>query len=528
MYPGIHASAQPDKPAVIVARTGRVVTYGELEERSLRLANHVRAAGLAPGDHLALVSDNDPRCLEVYWAALRSGLYVTAVNSHLTADEAAYIVRDCGARVVIVSAALPELAAELVPRTPQVRERLAYGPVAALRAQPAAYEDYERVLAAASPKPPERQPRGADMLYSSGTTGRPKGIRPPLSGDDITDSPSPLAALFSGLYGFGTETVYLSPAPLYHAAPLRFCAVVTAVGGTVVLMDAFDAAGALELIERYRVTHGQWVPTMFVRMLKLPEAERARYDVSSLRVAIHAAAPCPIEVKRRMMAWWGPVLYEYYAATEGNGLTVITPKEWLRKPGSVGRSGLLGEVRICADDGTEVAAGTTGTVYFAREELPFTYHNDPDRTAEARHPLHPAWTTTGDIGHLDEDGYLFLTDRAAFTIISGGVNIYPQEIEDCLALHPKVADVAVIGVPDPEMGESVHAVVEAEPPGPVGPPGQARPGEPAGPGLEGELLAYLREHLAGYKVPRSLEFTDRLPRTPTGKLAKGALRRARR
>ncbi|MGY1439055.1 AMP-binding protein [Streptomyces reniochalinae] len=366
------------------------------------------------------------------------------------------------------------------------------------------------------------------MLYSSGTTGRPKGVRPPLSGDDITDSPNPLAVLFSELYGFDTDTVYLSPAPLYHAAPLRFCAVVTAAGGTVVLMDAFDAAGTLEAIERYRVTHGQWVPTMFVRMLKLPEAERARYDVSSLRVAIHAAAPCPAEVKRRMMEWWGPVLYEYYAATEGNGLTVITPEEWLRKPGSVGRSGLLGEVRVCADDGTEVEAGTTGTVYFAREELPFTYHNAPDRTAEARHPLHPAWTTTGDIGHVDEDGYLFLTDRAAFTIISGGVNIYPREIEDCLALHPKVADVAVIGVPDAEMGESVHAVVEAEPTAPARPEGSQVRGGSEGPGLEEELLAYLREHLAGYKVPRSVEFTDRLPRTPTGKLAKGVLRRARR
>ncbi|MGI5347814.1 acyl-CoA synthetase [Streptomyces sp. CA-250714] len=515
MYPGVHASADPDKPAVRTARTGEVLTYGQLEERSVRLANRLHSAGLRPGDHLALLSDNDARCLEVYWAALRSGLYITAVNCHLTPDEAAYIVRDCGARALIVSAALPELATALVPRIQGVTVRLAYGNSQGAAQVYDSYDDYEEALAGSSPKRPARQPRGADMLYSSGTTGRPKGIQPPLSGEELTAAPSPLVTLFSALYGFDTSTVYLSPAPLYHAAPLRFCAVVTATGGTVVLMDSFEPVPALELIERNRVTHSQWVPTMFVRMLKLPEEVRSRYDLSSLRVAIHAAAPCPTEVKRRMMEWWGPVLYEYYASTEGNGLTAITPQEWLRKPGSVGRSGPLGEVRICADDGSEVPVGTTGTVYFARDELPFTYHNDPARTAEAQHPRHPTWTTTGDIGHVDEDGYLFLTDRKAFTIISGGVNIYPQEIEDCLTLHPKVTDVAVIGVPDAEMGESVHAVVQPEP--------DAAPA--AGPLLERELLEYVREHLAGYKVPRSVEFTDRLPRTPTGKLAKGVLKR---
>ncbi|MFI7241897.1 acyl-CoA synthetase [Streptomyces qinglanensis] len=563
MYPGVHASADPDKPAVLADRTGEVLTYGQLEERSVRLANRLHAAGLRPGDHLALLSDNDPRCLEVYWAALRSGLYLTAVNSHLTPDEAACIVRDCGARALVVSAALAELATALVPRTPQIAVRLAYGSRggppqeqpwgsdrrngadhrqdrsqdqdqnrgrgrgqdqnrvrgggnerAGERSGLAEHGDYEQALANASPRPPAHQPRGADMLYSSGTTGRPKGIQPPLPGDDLTTSASPLVTLFTALYGFDTSTVYLSPAPLYHAAPLRFCAVVTATGGTVVLMDGFEPVRALELLERHEVTHSQWVPTMFVRMLKLPEEVRTRYGRPSLRVAVHAAAPCPAEVKRRMMEWWGPVLYEYYASTEGNGLTAITPQEWLRKPGSVGRSGPLGEVRVCADDGTEVPAGVTGTVYFARDELPFTYHNDPGRTAEAQHPRHPTWTTTGDIGHVDEDGYLFLTDRKAFTIISGGVNIYPQEIEDCLTLHPKVADVAVLGVPDAEMGESVHAVVQA-----------AADSAPApGAELERELLAYVREHLAGYKVPRTVEFTDRLPRTPTGKLAKGVLK----
>jgi fatty-acyl-CoA synthase len=350
------------------------------------------------------------------------------------------------------------------------------------------------------------------MLYSSGTTGRPKGIQPTLSGEDITRAPSVYAAVFAPLYGFDAETVYLSPAPLYHAAPLRFCGVVTATGGTVVLMDAFDAELSLELIERYGVTHGQWVPTMFVRMLKLPTQVRQRYDLSSLWVAIHAAAPCPTEVKHRMLEWWGPVLYEYYSSTEGNGLTVITPQEWLRKPGSVGRSGLLGDLRVCDEDGTELPPGATGTIYFAREERPFAYHNDPERTAEAQHPHHPGWTTTGDIGHVDEDGYLFLTDRKAFTIISGGVNIYPQEIENCLTLHPMVADVAVVGVPDADRGEAVCAVVQPEP--------DAVPGAE----LERELLAYVRERIARYKVPRAVEFTEQLPRTPTGKLAKGSLR----
>lgn len=511
MYPGAHAPAHPDKPAVITARTGEALSYAQLEERSVRLANRLLDAGLRPGDHLALLSDNDARCMEVYWAAMRSGLYLTAVNSHLTPDETAYIVEDCGATVLIVAEPLAELATALVPRTPGVKLRMAYGSSDTF-VPPEDHASYERALADASPAPPARQPRGADMLYSSGTTGRPKGVQPPLLGTDITEGPSVYTAVFAPVYGFGPETVYLSPAPLYHAAPLRFCGMITATGGTVVLMDSFDAEECLALIERYRVTHGQWVPTMFVRMLKLPEEIRSRHDLSSLRVAIHAAAPCPTEVKHRMLEWWGPVLYEYYSSTEGNGLTVITPQEWLRKPGSVGRSGLLGDLRVCDEAGTVLPPGATGTVYFARERTPFAYHNDPARTAEAQHPEHSNWTTTGDIGHVDEEGYLFLTDRKAFTIISGGVNIYPQEIEDCLTLHPRVADVAVVGVHDAEMGESVRAVVLPE------------PGVAPGPELERELLAYVRERMAGHKVPRSVEFTDTLPRTPTGKLAKGALR----
>ncbi|MFE0177327.1 acyl-CoA synthetase [Streptomyces sp. NPDC059002] len=502
MYPGAY---DPARTAVVTADGTRKITYGQLEERSLRLADHLRAAGLRRGDHLALLCDNDPRALEVYWAVMRSGLYLTAVNHHLSAEEAAYIVRDCGAAVLIVSGSLTELGARVT--------ELAGGPQLVLGLDDGTYE---KALDAASAVPPARQPLGADMLYSSGTTGRPKGVEPTLPEGDVREQPTTYTLIFQTMYGFGEDTVYLCPAPIYHAAPLRFCGVVTATGGTVVLMDAFDAEGALAAVQRYRVTHSQWVPTMFVRMLKLPARVRERYDVTSMKVAIHAAAPCPVEVKRRMMEWWGPVLYEYYSSTEGNGITFIAPDEWLRKPGSVGRDGLLGALRICDESGRLLPAGATGTVYFEREDVPFRYHNDTGRTREAQHPEHPNWTTTGDIGHVDEDGYLFLTDRRAFMIISGGVNVYPQESEDVLVLHPAVADVAVVGVPDAEMGEAVKAVVQVE------------QGFAAGPELARELIDFARERIAHYKAPRSVDFTERLPRTPTGKLAKARLRDAYR
>ncbi|MET9024532.1 acyl-CoA synthetase [Nocardia sp. NPDC004168] len=506
MYPGAHVDRFPEKPAVVVAETGEALTYRELEENSVRLARHLYDAGLRKGDHVALLSGNDPKIYEVYWAALRTGLYITAVNRHLSPSEISYIVNDCGARALIVSAGLADAAERIVPETPAVELRLAFGgPVPG-------YKSYEEAKAAATPEPLPDQPRGADMLYSSGTTGRPKGIKQPLPERQVGDAPGDTyTAIFGPLYGFDTETVYLSPAPLYHAAPLRFGGVVHALGGTLVIMEKFDAEQALAAIERYRVTHSQWVPTMFVRMLKLDEAVRARYDVSSLRVAVHAAAPCPVDVKRAMIDWWGPILHEYYASTEANGATFIDSEQWLRKPGSVGTAG-LGTIRVCGDDGAELPTGAIGTVYFERDEAPFAYHNDPAKTAEAVHPDHPTWTTTGDIGYVDEEGYLFLTDRKAFMIISGGVNIYPQEVEDALALHPKVFDVAVIGVPDQEMGESVKAVV------------QPAPGAEPGPALATQLREYLRDRIAHYKVPRSFDFADDLPRTPTGKLVKGKLR----
>jgi fatty-acyl-CoA synthase len=503
MHPGVHAARSPGKPAVVMAGSGETLSYAGLDERSARLARYLHDRGLRPGSHIALLTDNRPTAFEVYWAALRSGLYITAVNSHLAPAEISYIVNDCGAEALVVSAALREAAGELATTTPRVRIRLAFGGPAE------GCERYEDALREVSSDPLPSQPRGTDMLYSSGTTGRPKGVKRPLPGTQI-DDPG-LASVFAPIYGFGPDTVYLSPAPIYHAAPLRFSGVIQAVGGTVVMMERFGPAEALAAIERHRVTHSQWVPTMFVRMLKLSPPERDGHDLSSHRVAIHAAAPCPPEVKRAMIGWWGPILHEYYAATEGNGITFIDSKQWLRKPGSVGQAG-LGTIRICADDGRELPPGEIGTVYFERDELPFGYHNDPAKTAQAQHPRHPTWSTTGDIGYLDGDGFLFLTDRKAFMIISGGVNIYPQEIENALTLHPKVLDVAVIGIPDEEMGEAVQAIV------------QPAPGVPAGPDLAAELRGYLRDRIAHYKVPRGIDFAPQLPRTPAGKLLKGQLR----
>lgn len=505
MYPGTHAQQTPDKLAIVMADTGEKLTYRELDERSAKLARVLHDAGLGKGDHIAFLAPNSPEVFVMLWAALRSGLYVTAINHHLAPAEVAYIVDDCGAQALLVSAAIRELAEAVVADTPKVHTRLAFGGAVA------GYESYEDALVAASAEPLAEQPRGIDMLYSSGTTGRPKGVKPALPERQVHEPGDPFLAVFGPMYGFDAEMVYYSPAPTYHAAPLRFGGMVTAVGGTLVLAEKFDAENSLRIIQEHRVTHSQWVPTMFVRMLKLDPEIRANYDVSSLKVAIHAAAPCPVEVKQRMMDWWGPILHEYYASTEANGITLIGPEAWLSHPGSVGKAG-LGVIHICDDDGTDLPTGEVGTVYFEREALPFRYHNDPAKTKDAQHPQHENWTTTGDVGYVDAEGFLYLTDRKAFMIISGGVNIYPQEIEDALTLHPKVLDVAVIGIPDPEMGEQVKAVV------------QPAEGAEPGPELERELLEFVRERIAHFKAPRSIDFSDSLPRSATGKLVKRILK----
>lgn len=504
MYPGLHARTTPDKPAVILADSGEVVTYQQLDRNSAALATVLYDAGLRPGDVVAVLSDNAAEVFDVYWAAHRSGLYITAINHHLTSAEAAYIVNDSDARVLIVSAALRDLAVEVVRQLDTVEVLLAFG------GEVVGFARYEEALAAAGPALTE-QPCGAVMLYSSGTTGFPKGVKPPLPQRSVDEPGDPIVAIASGIFGMTASDVYLSSAPVYHAAPLRWCGMVQALGGTVVLMPKFDAEATLKYIEQYRVTAAQMVPTMFVRLLKLDEGLRERYDLSSLRILIHAAAPCPVDVKQAMIDWLGPVLYEYYSSTEAHGMTFIDSGDWLTHPGSVGRS-VLGVVHICDDDGAELPTGEIGTVYFERDRLPFEYHNDPAKTAQAQHPAHPAWTTVGDLGRVDGDGYLYLADRKSFMIISGGVNIYPQEVENALALHPAVHDVAVIGVPNPEMGEEVKAVVQLS---------GGRSGSEA---LAGELIGYVRDRIAHFKAPRSVSFVDELPRTPTGKLVKSKLK----
>ena len=504
MYPGLHARTTPDKPAVILADSGEAVTYRELDHNSAALATVLHDAGLRSGDVVAVLSDNAAQVFDVYWAALRSGLYITAINHHLTPKEAAYIVKDSGARALIVSAALRDLAVEVAGQLDAVELLLAFG------GEVPGFARYDDALAAAGPALTE-QPCGAVMLYSSGTTGFPKGVKPPLPQRNVDEPGDPIAAIAGGIFGLGSSDIYLSPAPIYHAAPLRWCGMIQALGGTVVLMRKFDAESALKNIEKYRVTAAQMVPTMFVRLLKLDRELRDRYDLSTLRVLIHAAAPCPVDVKQAMIDWLGPVLYEYYSSTEAHGMTFIDSENWLAHPGSVGRS-VLGVLHICDDVGSELPAGEIGTVYFERDRRPFEYHNDPSKTAQAQHPDHPSWTTVGDLGYVDEDGYLYLADRKSFMIISGGVNIYPQEVENALALHPAVHDVAVIGVPHAEMGEEVKAVV------------QLSDGVSGSDALAGELIDYVRGRIAHFKAPRSVSFVDELPRTPTGKLVKNTLK----
>jgi fatty-acyl-CoA synthase len=395
-----------------MAESGRTLTYGALEDNSARLASALHAMGLRKGDVIAMLSDNAAEAFEIYWAALRSGLYITAVNWHLAAEEAAYILRDSGARVVIASFGVRELAERLVDLAPDVPRWYSFGGAIT------GYLPYAELLAVTEPRLTD-QPRGSEMLYSSGTTGRPKGIKPHLLPIQVGEPGDPLVGLLGHVFKISSDDVYLSPAPIYHTAPLKWCGSVQALGGTVVLMERFDAEKALAAIQKYRVTVTQMVPTMFVRMLQLPDAVRNAYDVSSLRMAVHAAAPCPPDVKDAMINWWGPVLVEYYGATEQHGSTVITTAEWRNKRGSVGKAA-LGVLHICDDDGNELPAGAVGTVYFERDVVPFEYHNDPEKTASSRHPENQNWSTVGDIGYVDEDGYLFLTDRKAFVIISGG------------------------------------------------------------------------------------------------------------
>jgi long-chain acyl-CoA synthetase len=505
LHPVVHAQSTPDKTALIMAATGESLTYRQLEERSNQGAQLFRKLGLKPGDGIAIFMENNIQFLPICWAAQRAGLYYTCISSRLTAGEVEYIARDCNAKVLIASHSLSKVAGGVVALLHGVKLFMVGDTIPG-------YENYEESAGAMPATRIADEIGGADMLYSSGTTGRPKGVRVPLQGLPI-DAPNALLAIVTALFGLSQDSIYLSPAPLYHAAPLRYSMTVHRLGGTVIVMEHFDAEEALKNIEKYKANASQWVPTMFVRMLKLPDAVRLKYDVSSMKSAIHAAAPCPIEVKRKMIEWWGPVIHEYYAGTEGNGFCYVNSTDWLAHPGTVGKS-LLGAIHICADEGNEVPIGEEGTIYFASATpaAMFEYHNDKKKTAESRHPAHADWSTLGDVGKLDEEGFLYLTDRKAFMIISGGVNIYPQETENLLIGHPKVADVAVIGVPNEDFGEEVKAVV------------QPADWADAGPALAEELLAYARENLSPIKCPRSVDFDRELPRHATGKLYKRLIR----
>jgi fatty-acyl-CoA synthase len=406
--------------------------------------------------------------------------------------------------VVFCSAGVRDLAEHVAKLVPDVQHWYSFGGAVD------GYRSYVQLLESAGQGRLTDQPRGSEMLYSSGTTGRPKGIKPRLLPTKIDEPGDPFVALLQHVFKLTDVDVYLSPAPIYHTAPLKWCAAMQALGATVVLMDRFDAEAALAAIQTHKVSVTQMVPTMFVRMLQLPAEIRGGYDTSSLRVAVHAAAPCPPDVKDAMIDWWGPILVEYYGATEQHGTTIITTAEWRTKRGSVGKAA-LGTLHICDDEGAELRPGDVGAIYFERDVAPFEYHKDPEKTAQSRHPQHDNWCTVGDIGYVDEDGYLFLTDRKAFMIISGGVNIYPQEIENVLTLHPKVFDVAVIGIPDPAMGEQVKAVI------------QLRDGQQPSETLADEIITYVRDRIAHYKAPRTVDFVDELPRLATGKLAKRVL-----
>jgi long-chain acyl-CoA synthetase len=491
-----------DKPAVILASTGTTISFAELEGRANRLAHYFRAAGLSEGDTVAVIMENNEHVHAVMWAARRSGLYYALINTHLTAAEAAYIVDNSGAKAVVGSRAMRAvcegLAAHLPGGLPDV--------LLVADDDVDGWARYPECIADQPVTPIADEVEGDLLQYSSGTTGRPKGIRRELPHLSPGEAPNMLMPLMNAV-GITGDSVYLSPGPLYHTAPAFWSTVVQSLGGTTVVMEKFNPEAALDAIQRYGITHGQFVPAMFVRMLKLPESVRNSYDVSSLKRVVHAAAPCPVDIKKQMIAWWGPIIDEYYASSEAVGASFIQAQDWLDHPGSVGRP-LVGIPHILDEDGRELPPGQPGEIFYEGGHS-FEYLKDDAKTSAAR-DAH-GWATVGDIGYLDDDGYLYLTDRRHHMIISGGVNIYPQEAEDLLITHPKVLDAAVFGIPDDEMGQSVKGVVQTVDPA------------DATDELAAELLDWLRDRLAHYKCPRSISFELQLPRTDIGKLYKQEL-----
>jgi long-chain acyl-CoA synthetase len=507
VYAAEHARQHPDQPLFIMASSGLVVTYAEYEARANKLAHLYRDQGLCRGDHVAILMENNVRMLEAEGAAERTGLYYTCINSYLSPDEAAYIVNDSQARVVVTSAAKRAVAADLPARCPKV-ERWLICDLAEDEQPPDGYERYESAVAAYPQTPVADEELGAAMLYSSGTTGQPKGILRALPEARPSD-PLPVMEFVKFMFQFREGMTYLSPAPLYHSAPQASVLNSVRLGATAIIMERFDPAQFLDLVGRYRVTHSQMVPTMFSRLLKLPDEVRAAADLSSLETIIHAAAPCPVPVKEQMIEWFGPIIVEYYGATEANGFTLCNSHEWLAHKGTVGKA-VLGELLILDDDSRPCPVGSPGIVWF-KGATNFEYFNAPDKTRESRDDS-GEMSTIGDVGYVDDDGYLYLTDRKSYMIISGGVNVYPQETENLLITHPDVMDAAVLGVPNEDLGEEVKAVV------------QLMAGIEAGPDVERALIAFCKEHLAHFKCPRSIDFVDELPRLPTGKLYKRLLR----
>ncbi len=504
MYSGAHANARAAQPAIIVAPSGEIVTYAELEARENRLAHLLRALGLKRLDHYAVFMENNAHYVECCGAGERSGLYYTCINSFLSAEELAYIINNCEARVLIFSQAKWVTALHALTGCPKVEFCIVVdGPGDGDRVL-----NLDEVTKVFPSTPIADEALGLAMLYSSGTTGQPKGIFRPLPEQSPQQS-SPVYDFLMELWRYRDGMIYLSPAPLYHTAPQLAVNLAIRKGATVIVMEKFDPETYLQLVEKYKVTHSQLVPTMFSRMLKLPEHIRKKYDLSSLEVIVHAAAPCPVQVKEQMIEWWGPIIHEYYGATEGLGFTACDSQEWLARRGTVGKV-VLGELHILDEEMKPCPTGAPGNLWF-KTVIPFEYFNDPAKTVEAR-TSDGTMSTVGDVGYVDGDGFLYLTDRATFMIVSGGVNIYPQECENLLITHPEVADAAVFGVPNEDLGEEVKAVVEL------------MPGVQPGPETVEKLMAFCAMHVSRQKCPRSIDFESSLPRLPTGKLYKRLLR----
>ncbi len=499
-HPSIYATSTPDKPAIIMTDSGEETTYLQLEEQSNQVAHLFRQLGLQPNDHVAILMQNHIRFFDIVWAAIRSGLIITPISTHLLESEVAYILNNCEAKIFITTDKFTSLATGLKAQAPNVLHHFM------IDGNTEEFGSFEAAIQGLPVNPIPDEVQGTTMLYSSGTTGQPKGVFTPPASEDIQEI-NPVLESIGQNFKFGPHVRYLSPAPLYHAAPIAYNMVTMMFGGTTFIMDKFDTVKSLAAIEQHKTNYSQWVPIMFVRMLKLPATEREKYDISSMMLALHAAAPCPIEIKEKMIDWWGPVFFEYYGASEGNGMTAITSQEWLSHKGSVGKA-IYGEVFILDDDGHVSPRGEIGNVYFKGGNV-FKYHNESEKTSKAY--TKDGHSTVGDVGYMDEEGYLYLTDRKNFTIISGGVNIYPQEIENHMINHPKVADVAVFGIPHEEFGQEVKAVVEP------------KIWTDAGPAFEAELMEYCRERLARIKIPRSIDFDMQLPRKDNGKLYKRRL-----